>query len=229
MGSTGRGSGTSATTRTTCILEPVDFSDEGQCAELLRQREICGWAKTQEDIAAWREATAARIKSMFWIQKVVAEQDAQPPGAASSLIRIGHVSLDAEAEPPNLELANPHDRSVLTISRLFILPEHRKGGVGRAAVAMLEEYARQEPYGSRNCRTIAITTLSRRYCEEDAYRAEYLLASGESEPLQRGTSNEDWYARMGYVKWKDEPLYLQPMAGRQDFRLVAAYMRKAIA
>lgn len=223
------GSSDHETARTTYILEPVDFYDESQCAELLRQRNICGWAKTPDYIDAWRTAMDARIKSMFWIKKKGPAAPEDDQDAVGSAIRIGHVSLDAESEPPNLELANPHDKSVMTISRLFILPEHRQGGAGRATMELLERYAREEPYGSPNCTAIAITTLSRRYYDEDFYRAEYALVNKGERSLDRGKSNEVWYERMGYVKWKDEPLYPEPIPGREDFKFVAAYMRKDIA
>lgn len=197
-----------------CVLEAMNLYDQSQIDELLRQRKICGWADTQDYIVSWRDSMDAKIKSMFWIKPA-----SQPD------IRVGHVSLDCEAEPPDLELANPHDKSVLTIARFFILEEHRRGGLGRAVMETLESLATKEPYGSPNCHTIAITTLSRRYAEDDQERAKYEALEGKP-PAPKGLSNEDWYTRMGYVKWKDLPLYEQKNG---PDKYVAAFMRKRIA
>lgn len=197
-----------------CILEVMDLYQQPQVDELLRQRKICGWADTPDHVAAWRESMDARKKTMFWIK----------PTAQPSL-RAGHVSLDCEAEPPDLELANPHDKSVFTIARFFILQEHRRGGLGRAVMETLEKLATREPYGSPNCHTIAITTLSRRYAEDDQERARYEALEGKPAP-PRGSSNEDWYSRMGYVKWKDMPHY--DIKNSPD-KYVAAFMKKRIA
>lgn len=197
-----------------CVLEIMNLYDQTQIDELLRQRKICGWADTQDYVISWRNSMNAKMKTMFWIK---------PAGQPD--LRVGHVSLDCEAEPPDLELANPHDKSVLTIARFFILEEHRRGGLGRAVMETLERLATKEPYGSANCHTIAITTLSRRYAEDDQERAKYEAWEGKP-AAPRGLSNEDWYARMGYVKWKDMPLY--QIKNRPD-KYVAAFMRKRIA
>lgn len=192
----------------------MNLYDQSQIDELLRQRKICGWADTPDYIVSWRDSMDARMKTMFWIKP------ARQPD-----LRVGHVSLDCEAEPPDLELANPHDKSVLTIARFFVLQEHRRGGLGRAVMETLENLATKEPYGSPNCHTIAITTLSRRYAEDDQERAKYEALEGKP-AAPRGLSNEDWYKRMGYVKWKDEPKY-EARNGLDKY--VAAFMRKRIA
>lgn len=199
-----------------CILEAMNLYDQSQVDELLRQRKICGWADTPDYAISWRNSMDAKTKSMFWIKPV-----SQPD------LRAGHVSLDCEAEPPDLELANPHDKSVLTIARFFILQEHRRGGLGRAVMETLERLATEEPYGSPNCHTIAITTLSRKYSEDDQERARYEAIEGRAAP-PKGGSNEDWYERMGYVKWKDEPHYAVSAEDGSD-KYVAAFMRKRIA
>lgn len=202
------------TSESKCILEPMDLYNQSQVDELLRQRKICGWADTLDYIVSWRDSMGANMKSMFWIK----------PASQPSL-RAGHVSLDCVAEPPDLELANPHDKSVLTIAGFFVLEEHRRGGLGRAVMETLEKLAIQETYGSPNCHTIAITTLSRRYTEDDQERARYETLEGK-QASPKGLSNEDWYARMGYVKWKDVPRY-DSKNGPDKY--VAAFMRKRIA
>lgn len=199
-----------------CVLEPMNLHDQPQFDELLRQRIICGWSDSPDVITTWRDSMDARTKSLFWIKPA-----SQPD------LRVGHVSLDCEAQPPDLDLANPHDKSVLTISSFFILQEHRGGGIGRSVMETLATLATEEPYGSPNCKAIAITTLSRRYNENDADRAQYEEWEGRPAPA-RGLSNEDWYARMGYVKWKDQPHYHVRLNSSTD-KYFAAFMRKQIA
>ncbi|KAF3760974.1 hypothetical protein M406DRAFT_358422 [Cryphonectria parasitica EP155] len=199
-----------------CFLEPINFRDEAQCTELLRQRKICGWADTPDYLDVWRTAMDAGTKNMFWIKP-----------ASHPDLRVGHVSLDSDSEPADLEVANPHDKSVLTVARLFILPEHRNLKLGRAVMETMERVAREEPYGSKNCRALAITTLSNRYYDEEEYRAEYARAN-DGRMLPRGAGNENWYLRMGYVKWKDAPLYEVGTPGFEDVKLIAAFMRKSI-
>lgn len=196
-----------------CTLEPMDLLELAQAEELLRQRKICGWSDTPEHIADWQAAIARKAKSLFWIKPA-----SQPD------LRIGHISLDSEAHPQDLELANPIDKSVLSISGLFVLPEHRGGGIGRAAIEALEKVATVEPYGSRNCKTVALTTLSRRYGEDDEWRAIYEKLVGVEAP-KRGKANEDWYTRMGYVKWKDEGLW----DGPDGYKFIGAFLRKRVA
>lgn len=209
---------TTAYSNSKCILEPMDLHDPAQADELLRQRVLCGWAMTPDYIDAWRAAMDAKTKGFFWIRL---------PGGAAAAARAGHISLDSEADPPDLDLANPHDRSVLTIARFFLLPEHRGGGVGRAVMELLERHARELPYGSPNCRAIALDTLSRWYSEEEEGRAEYEWLTGQPPPA-RGRNNEDWYVRQGYVKFKEKPKY-EGGDVREGHKLVAVYMRKTIA
>lgn len=197
-------------------LEPMDLHDQAQFDELLRQRILCGWSDQPADLRRWRDRMDAHKKALFWIQP-----------AARPALCAGHVSLDCEADPPDLALANPHDKSVLTIAGFFLLPAHRRAGLGRAVVAALERLATAPPFGSPHCRALAIHTLSRRYCEDDAERARFVAWEG-TPPPPRGRSIEDWYARMGYVRWKDEPRYATRYGAEQD-RLVAVFMRKQIA
>lgn len=212
-----------------CILEPVNLHDQAQCDELLRQRKLCGWANEPSHIVAWRDAMDAQRNILFWI---LTPDDNNTRCA-------GHIGLDSECSPPDAELADPEHKTVLTISRFFVLPEHRGGGLGRAAMTQLEAHACRAPYGSETCRTVALTTLSRRYSEDDEWRALFVRLTGWPEGVRvRGASFEDWYVRMGYVKWKEAPLYEVPRraadaaaAGSidEEHRLVASYLRKTIA
>lgn len=191
----------------------MDLHDEAQAEELLRQRVLCGWASAPEHIDGWRAAMDAKTKGFFWIQP------ASQPG-----LRAGHISLDSEASPPDPDLADPRGRTLLTVSTFFVLPEHRGGGLGRAAMAALEGLAREAPYGSASCRALALDTLSRRYSDEDEYRDRWVWLTGW--PLrERGSSNEDWYARQGYVKFKEAPKY---EGIREGHKLLAVYMKKTL-
>lgn len=192
----------------------MNLHDKAQAEELLRQRVLCGWATTPDYIDAWRDAMDAKTKGFFWIKPT-----SQPD------LRAGHISLDSESDPPDPDLANPHDKSLLTISRFFVLPEHRRGGLGRAAMETLERYAREGPYGSENCRAIALDTLSRRYTDVDEYRDQWVWLTGWP-PRERGSSNEDWYVRQGYVKFKEVRKY---EGAQEGHKLWAVYMRKTLA
>lgn len=202
-----------ATTHPQCVLEPMDLHDQAQFEELLRQRKICGWKDTPHYITAWQKGMEAGTKYLFWIKPV-----------SQLHVRAGHISLDNEYEPPFLEVG---DKTILRIASLFVLPEHRGGGIGRAAVETVESWAVTEPYGSKDCKALVIDAVSRNYSEDDEWRAEYLRITGiEANP--RGASNEDWYARMGYVKYREEPVYPGSDPSAKGDLLWASFLRKEI-
>lgn len=93
---------------------------------------------------------------------------------------------------------------------------------------LLESYATKEPYGSVNCKVIAINTLDKRYTEDEEWRSMWSRLPERKEAPERGSSNEAWYERMGYVKWKSEPRYLQRMRGGEEVKLVASFLRKKV-
>ena len=190
----------------------MNLREHSQTDELLRQRNICGWNNTPEYIAAWLKSMEAGSNYLFWIKPT-----SQPD------LRAGHISLNSEYDPPFLDV---DDKSVLKIATLFILPEYRGGGIARAAVETIEQYAVTEPYGSKHCRAIVINAVSRKYSEEDEWRADYFRMTG-FEPKPRGASNEDWYARMGYVTYREEPTY-PAHRGPKDRKLWAVFMRKEL-
>jgi GNAT superfamily N-acetyltransferase len=200
-----------------CNLVPVNLHEKTQFEELRRQRVLCGW--DQDHVSQWRDAMDAKLKSLFWIHV--------KPAAEDDYKMAGHISLDSQASPPDPELANP-DRSVMTISTFFIFPEHRSGGIGRAAMETLEGYATHEPYGSPDCKEIALTTISRRYTEDDGeeWRGVY-KRRGMDAPI-KGRSNEDWYVRQGYVKFKEEPRYRDRLLDGTEIMLLASFLRKPL-
>lgn len=171
-----------------CSLVPINLHDPAEF-DIMRQHRIkCGWNHNDEVISSWRDKVDAKIKSFFWITLPPSTTDGPP-------IKAGHISLDSlgEAPDPDFALANP-DKSLLTISTFFIDPMYR-GGLGRTAMEMLEKMAREEPYGSVNCKAIAVFTLSRWYTNDDEGRKVWEMLGGET-PVKQ-SSSDDWYRRMG--------------------------------
>ena len=202
-------------------LEPMDLNDSVQFHELLRQRVICGWNDTASIIGGWRDEVAAGTREIFWVVPA-------PLAHLESQQRFGgHISMVNQISPPDHELANP-DKSVLHITSLFILPEHRKGGIGRASVEALERWAKVEPYGSPACREITIHTLSRRYIEDEGDEWRGLWGRTGLPTPEKGTSNEDWYLRMGYVKWKEEPRYPDTLPDGTQIKWLASFLKKTL-
>jgi GNAT superfamily N-acetyltransferase len=202
---------------TKCKLLPINLHDTTQFDELRHQRFLCGWY--QDHVSQWRDEMDAKLKSMFWIHaKKSAEDDYE---------LAGHISLDSQASPPDPELANP-DRSVMTISTFFVFPKYRSGGVGRAAVETLEGYATQEPYGSPKCKAIALTTVSRRYTEDDGEEWRGMYKKRGMEAPIKGRTNEDWYVRQGYVKFKEEPRIRERLLDGTEVILLASFLRKGL-
>ncbi|KAK4658266.1 hypothetical protein QC762_100520 [Podospora pseudocomata] len=202
------------------LLQIIDLHDPVEFDELLHQRDLCGWDKMASDIEAWRTAMDAGTRAMFWIV---------PPSLAHLPLPdrcAGHIALVSEMSPPNEELARP-DKSILYISSLFIRPEHR-GGLGRKAVQALESWAKIPPYGSPHCEAITLTALDRRYTEDDSEEWGGVWARFGQQAPKKGSSTEDWYARMGYVKWKSQPMFDEQFLDGTKIKLVAAFLRKTL-
>ncbi len=195
------------------------------------------------------EKQEKRLKSLFWImirQKVqangkqengdnvsvtqdangyAADDNAVSPSATLFTIRAGHISLDSYTEPADPELAL-EARSIMTVQTFFILPEYRTGGVGRAAMDLVEVLATQEPYGSPHCHTLALTTVNKKHIEIDAPEWRGLWKKGglDVPPF----SNETWYEKLGYVYWKEEPRYNAVALDGSPLHIIASFMRKKL-
>src|SRR5215469_3886379 len=202
-----------------CSLEPINLNNGYEYGELRRQRVLCGWDYEVETLEKWKRGMDAKTRSLFWISL--------PATDAKSSNRVGHICLNSDRDPPELDLANP-DKSIMEIATFFILPEYRYGGLGRVAVEILENCATKEPYGSQNCKVITINTISRRYTENDGdeWRGVYARRGLKAPP--KGKSVEDWYASMGYVKWKEEPRYPDRLLDGTEVKLIAVFMKKTI-
>jgi GNAT superfamily N-acetyltransferase len=195
----------------------MNLHDKGQFEELYRQRVLCSWDK--DCVPAWRDAMDAGFKSLFWIHTNDSTEDS--PQIA------GHISLDSSASPPDPQLARS-DRTLMTICTFFILPELRSGGLGRAAMELLESYATKEPFGSPKCEAIALTTISRRYTEDDGDEWRGIYKRRGMKLPTKGRSLEDWYVRQGYVKFKEEPRYHDRMLDGTELVLLASFLRKEL-
>jgi GNAT superfamily N-acetyltransferase len=191
-------------------LEVIDLHNQQDINDFIVQRKICGWNFSQEIIAKWRDAGDKGLKTMFWI--VLHDKDST---------KVGHISLASRAEPDDPDLAK-EDRSVMTISTFFILPQHRSGGIGRKVMDVIEDMATKEPYGSPNCRAIAIDTLSHKYYDHDNPYWDQLKEELENQP-----SNQLWYERRGYVPFKVLPRYQEKTIGG-EITLDAVFLRKEL-
>lgn len=214
---------------------PVNLDSQEEVDELIRQRKICGWSYATKIIDQWRQSTREGAKELFWItvpttrtsaateKPAVYTDSTSDVGEASEgtndTFRAGHIALTAVCDPPDPELARL-DRTVLALNDFFVLPEHRALGLGRACVAEIEKRALEYP----QCKTLALCTWSRRY-HEDAGPDWGGRAAAVGFVMKPGMSNEDWYARLGYVKFKDEPRF--PIDARPDLA-VAVFMRKKL-
>ncbi|KAL4893825.1 hypothetical protein BDV59DRAFT_24395 [Aspergillus ambiguus] len=204
----------------TPTLVPINLHHPGEYVELQGQRRTCGWDYTDRALLNWRQKQEAGLKSFFWI--AIPGDD-----EAASVIRAGHISLDAYADPPDPELAQA-DRSILTIQTFFIRPEFRALGLGRAAMDMAEAMAGREPYGSPRCKYVAVTTMSKRYFYDATAGVEgtgLWESLGTEMPRVRAV---DWYERRGYVRWKSEARWADVARDGTEIKLVADFLRKPL-
>ena len=198
--------------RSEITLEVVDLHMQQDVDDLIVQRKICGWNYSQETITKWRESADKGLKTIFWI--VLSDEQNT---------KAGHISLASRAEPYDPDLAK-EDRSVMTISTFFILPEHRSGGIGRKVMDLMEVMATKEPYGSPNCKAIAIDTLSKKYYDTSHPLWPYLKETMDKQP-----SNQLWYERRGYVPFKVLPRYQEKVHNALgDLTFDAVFLRKEL-
>ncbi|KAK1758939.1 hypothetical protein QBC47DRAFT_370790 [Echria macrotheca] len=224
------------------LLEPINLHDPAQFAELQRHRILCGWKHQDKYLLAWRAAVDAGTLAIFWILLPPNTDTMQPPADR----RVGHIAMERityAPESPSLPFAPPGGENdpveAMDLNTFFILPEFRRLGLGRRAVAEMERLATVEPYGWRGCRAMTLNTFARKYVEEDELRAVAegpYVAMGEGiEYPAKGTGNEDWYGRMGYATWKVVPTYHVPWPRekggneRGEYVFDAAWMWKGLA
>jgi GNAT superfamily N-acetyltransferase len=197
-----------------CYLVPIDLHNESQFNEIRRQRIICGWDSVLQTLQDWKGKE--NIKRLFWIT-------IPQPSAGNETIRAGHISLDASSGLLEPDIA-PENRTELSISSFFILPEYRSLGLGKRAVKLVENVATTERFGNPRCRFITLTALSKRYVYDEAPEWRGVWAKlGLSPP---SFSIQKWYEGLGYVAWKEEPITEEKGIDGQVILLWEAFMRK---
>ena len=202
---------------TQCHLIPINLQDTDQYTRLHHQRILCGWDSDISDLDTWKQKQVDGLKGLFWVMipnlTTVDEKE--------NLIHAGHISLDAYSDPPDETLARA-DKSILTIQNFFILPEYQSRGLGRQVMALVEELARIEPYGSAQCRAIALTALSKRYWHEEKHIRDGLGPGGPP------YSNQEWYERLGYVAFKEIDRYEVTDWQGRVVMMKSTYLKKEI-
>lgn len=202
-----------------CRLEPIKLQDADQFEEMRQQRIACGWFYDTPTIQEWREKQEENLKSLFWITV---------PNVSDGMnmsVHVGHVALNAYGDPPKVGLGRA-DKSVLSISSLFILPEYSAQGLGRRVMELLEEVAAVEPYGSPHCRFLALTALSKRHLYDEGPQWRGIWERLGSSPPRFCV--QEWYERLGYVGWKEEWLYEEQTPDGEVVKLMEVFMRKEL-
>lgn len=197
----------------------MNLHEQAEFDELLRQRAACGWNYTPYCVETWRSKMDAKTMSLFWI---VPTHLADMPSPSRW---VGHVGMTSENSPPDPEYAKA-DKSVMLMTTFFVLPEYRRGGLGRAATEALEAVAKIEPYGSPSCKALTVETLSRKYTEDDGDEWRGLYIKRGRDIPEKGTSIEDWYVRMGFKKWRELWAIHEKLKDGTDVILLAASLRK---
>lgn len=170
------------------LLEPMNLHNAIEFEELLRQRVICRWDCSRSDVETWRESADAHSISLFWIVPAATFHLPTPQRL------VGHIGVRKLPEAPYTE-PEQADEPVQHLFHLFILPEHRLGGLGRKSVEALESWAQVPPYGSLEYKSMTLNAISRRYIEDDAeeWRPFYVRlceSMGIDHPV-KGRGNED--------------------------------------
>jgi len=134
-------------------------------------------AETQEDLDAARRLFRAYVESLDFdldFQDVKAELETLPgPYAPPD----GTILLaEVDGEPVGVVAVQPLDKAgVCEMKRLYVLPEHRGQGLGRALAEAIMEDARKLGYEVMRLDTVASMTAARRlyralgFEERDAY------------------------------------------------------------
>lgn len=214
-------------------LVPIDLEQPQERQILYQQRVICGWNK--DKVATWQASIARGERTMFWITLPPSDKTAAVPPiqrGSDTIFAVGHVSLDLVDTPdtriaPDLSLASG-DGSIMQITTLFVLPEFSALGLGAFAMDECERLAQEEPYGRSHCHAITVTTLSSRYLANgvEGPEGKGRWASADMEMPVR--DNAIWYARRGYVLYKEVIRYFSPGPNDSTITWYACCMRKEL-
>ncbi|KAF2218650.1 hypothetical protein BDZ85DRAFT_269999 [Elsinoe ampelina] len=223
----------------------VDLDDPKQAAIMLAQRKICGWGA--DNIRVWHKYIKSGERAMFWIAlpsssaaaTSVPRSDAldcipsSKDGKEDQFLLVGHTALDwidlpVEDHFQVDDTLTAEDGSVLTISSLCIMPEFKAYGLGTWSMQKLEEMAQQKPYGSPNCRAIAVNTLSDRHVKGGIPGPEGLdMFPNLGIPIP-DRSNVGWFEKMGYVRYKEEKRYEAKGINGNTVYIWAVFLRKEL-
>ncbi|KAI9708637.1 MAG: hypothetical protein M1820_003855 [Bogoriella megaspora] len=209
-----------STTKQECTLVLVNLSDQEQTDEFRRQRQICGWDFDDRFIEFCRTEIEAKTKALFWITI-----PSPPTQAESTTIRAGHISLDSKSSDPEIARL---DKSILTITTLFVLPEHRLKGLGQDAFLKVEQLATQEPYGSANCRTIALNAVNWKFKFLDSEEWHDYWEEPRRKTTYPKTQNVQWYQKLGYKAFKEEPRFPNELVDGTKIVFAAVFLRKEL-
>ncbi|KAI9369858.1 hypothetical protein BJX61DRAFT_124590 [Aspergillus egyptiacus] len=202
-----------------CTLVPINLTNPSEYEKLRHQRTVCGWSNTADVFENWRKKQEAGLKSFFWIMVPCGESKNESTVSDTTPVRVGHISLDAYADPPDYDLAN-EKKTNLTIQQFFILPQYRSGGLGRTVMKMIEDMATKKPYGSPDCEYITLNTMSKKHYYDDV--------TGPYIRSVMAICNQEWYERQGYVSWKEEPRYEDTLPDKTQVVFDAVFMRKRV-
>ena len=214
-----------------CLI-PINLEDATEGKTLLDQRKLCGW--NFDKIPSWKESAARGERTMFWITLPCSDLTigVAPLQRNESVIPVGHVSLDKVDSPEKDILADTTlakaDGSLLTITSLFVLPQFSAQKLGGFAMDTCERLAREEPYGSPECEAVTLTTLSSRYLRDGVEgidgKGRWAML-GQDMPVR---DNMPWYARRGYVAYKEQIRYSSLKPDGSTIYWYAVFMRKEL-
>ncbi|KAH9221774.1 hypothetical protein DL95DRAFT_327136 [Leptodontidium sp. 2 PMI_412] len=233
----------------TVLLIPWDPESPAHVERMYEQRVACGWKA--EQVESWRALQRSGKYTLQWvvldpslpstpskIQKHTTAYPQQsthlldtatslggkprptssPPSSQSltSFIPVGHISLNTEYEEAGRVDA---EEGLYFIATFWISPPLQGSGLGRAAMDAVEKMAISEPL---NAKVLALSTVANEY-EGKAER----WAALERDPP--AISNQDWYARRGYVVFKTvDEMWSERDARGREWWFGAVFMRKEI-
>ncbi|PVH76826.1 hypothetical protein DL98DRAFT_517678 [Cadophora sp. DSE1049] len=229
----------------TVLLIPWDPESPAHIERMYEQRLACGWKA--EQVESWRELQRCGKFTLQWVvlsstdplypSKIAKHTTAYPkqstplldtatslggkprPGmeiTGTEFMPVGHISLNTEYEEPGYVDA---EEGLYFIATFWISPSLQSLGLGRASMDAVEKMVTSEPL---NARVLALSTVANEY-EGKSER----WAALEREPP--ALSNQDWYARRGYVVFKTvkEKWSEKDKAGK-EWWFAGVFMRKEI-
>ncbi|KAK0099599.1 hypothetical protein ONS95_013504 [Cadophora gregata] len=230
------------------ILIPWDPDSPAHIDRMYEQRVACGWKS--EQVESWRELQRSGKFTLQWVvlsptdpalpSKTTKHTTAYPKQStplldtATSLggkprpedeitgrefMPVGHISLNTEYEEEGF--VDPEE-GLLFIATFWISPPLQSHGLGRASMNAIEHIATAPPL---NARILALSTWSNSYSSDPENEMWVAL---QREPPK--ISNQDWYARRGYVVFKTvaEKWCERDSRGR-EWWFAGVFMRKVIA